>query len=283
LNEEKTEANLTFETGKYRDITVPNTAPGKFAEISKKTAFKMSLVIPVYHEEKLIEQNLQFYNDELRKKYGFEIIVSDGGSTDNTVKLAEKYADKVVVHTEERRQTIAEGRNRGAEVASTDTLVFINGDSVPVDAEQFFTKIEEWRQGKGKYAKADALAISVTGFPDEILFKDKVFYTLHNTYVDLLNKVGMGMGRGECQVIKKDVFDRVNGYNNDIVAGEDFDLYRRIAKVAKIKFAHDIQVYESPRRFRKYGYLKTIFYWTLNSITVMLFNKSVSKEWEAVR
>lgn len=283
MNEEKTEAKLTFETGKYKDQVATNVGSCGSSENSKKTAFKMSLVVPVYHEEKIIEDNLKFYTKELREKYGFEIIVSDGGSTDKTVELAKKYADKVVVHREDRRQTIAEGRNKGAEAASTDTLVFINGDSIPVDAEQFFSKIEEWRLRKGKYAKADALAISVTGFPDEILFKDKVFYTLHNAYVDLLNKVGMGMGRGECQVVRKATFEQANGYNSDIVAGEDFDLYRRIAKNAKIKFAHDIRVYESPRRFRKYGYLRTIFYWTLNSITVMLFNKSVSKEWEAVR
>ncbi len=283
MNEEKTEAKLTFETGKYKEQVTTNVSSSTTSEKSKKTAFKMSLIVPVYHEEKIIEENLKFYTKALRDKYGFEIIVSDGGSTDKTVELAKNYADKVVVHTEDRRQTIAEGRNKGAEAATTDTLVFINGDSVPVDAEQFFSKIEEWRQGKGKYSNADALAISVTGFPDEILFKDKVFYTLHNAYVDLLNKIGMGMGRGECQVVKKSTFKKVNGYNSNIVAGEDFDLYRRIAKVAKIKFANDIQVYESPRRFRKYGYIKTIFYWTLNSITVMLFNKSVSKEWEAVR
>ncbi len=283
MYEEKTEAKLTFETGKHKEYIATSADSRTYSPKTKKLSYKMSLVIPVYHEEKLIAQNLEFYTDELRQKYGFEIIVSDGGSTDTTVELARKYADKVVVHSEDRRQTIAEGRNKGAEAAATDTLVFINGDSIPVDAEKFFSKIEEWRQGKGKYAKADALAISVTGFPDEILFKDKVFYTLHNGYVNFLNKVGMGMGRGECQVIRKDIFDKVNGYNSNIVAGEDFDLYRRIAKIAKIKFAKDIQVYESPRRFRKYGYIRTIFYWTLNSITVMFFNKSVSKEWEAVR
>ena len=91
------------------------------------------------------------------------------------------------------------------------------------------------------------------------------------------------MGRGECQVVRRDIFEKVQGYNDRIVAGEDFDLFLRISKISKVIFERKMLVYESPRRFRKYGYLKTIFFWFVNSLTVWWFGKSVSKEWEAVR
>ncbi|MDC1067565.1 hypothetical protein OAQ99_00245 [Candidatus Kapabacteria bacterium] len=91
------------------------------------------------------------------------------------------------------------------------------------------------------------------------------------------------MGRGECQIIRKDIFEEVGKYNSTIAAGEDFDLFHKVAKKYKIKFANDIVVFESPRRFRKKGYLNTIFLWFINSVSVLFSGKSISKKWEKVR
>jgi len=67
------------------------------------------------------------------------------------------------------------------------------------------------------------------------------------------------MGRGECQIVRRDIFEKVGKYNTNLIAGEDFDLYRRIKKNnGNIYYSKEIIIYESPRRFRKYGYLKTL-------------------------
>ncbi|HOQ48801.1 MAG TPA: glycosyltransferase [Candidatus Kapabacteria bacterium] len=247
----------------------------------KQIDTKLSLIIPTFQEEKLLEEQLKRFSPEIRKKYNFELIVSDGGSTDKTVEIAKKYADKIVLHDCDKRQTIAAGRNNGASVAIGDVLVFLNADSYPADLDKFFSEILAWANDTSDCC--GAIACYVSGFPSEIRFKDKVFYFLHNQYVAFLNFIGLGMGRGECQIVRRSIFEQVGGYNNEIVAGEDFDLYRRINKVAKVKFCRNIVVLESTRRFRKYGYFKTLLYWGLNAVTVMLFNKSITKEWEAVR
>ena len=51
----------------------------------------VSVCIIAKNEEKHIEECLQHL-----KPFGFEIIVTDTGSTDRTVEIAEKYADKVL-------------------------------------------------------------------------------------------------------------------------------------------------------------------------------------------
>lgn len=242
-----------------------------------------SLIIPVYQESKILETHLKKFPKELRQKFKFELIVSDGGSTDDTVEIAKKYADCIVIHNDKRRQTISEGRNNGADVANSEVLAFLNADTTPENVQQFIELILNFTHKHNNYSKIDALACYVSSFPEEELLKDKIFYTLHNNYVKMLNAIGMGMGRGECQVVRKDTFYKAGKYNNDIVAGEDFDLYKRISKISKIKFEKKLKVLESPRRFRKYGYLRTIYYWLINSLSVMIFKKSVSKEWEAVR
>jgi len=254
---------------------------GQFFDL-EETGFKpkMSIIIPILQEEKLLSSVMQNYRRSVLKKYFAELIVSDGGSTDRSVEIAQKFAHKVIVHQDTRRQTIAEGRNRGAEMARGDLFVFINGDTIPSDIEKFLSYIFDWYLNSKDEI---ALAIKVRGFPEEENWKDKLFYFFHNNFVRFLNFIGIGMGRGECQVVRKEAFWKVGGYNPNIIAGEDFDLYRRLRRIGKIRFVDEICVYESPRRYRKYGYLRILFHWLLNGLSVMLFNKSYSTDWEPIR
>jgi GT2 family glycosyltransferase len=127
------------------------------------------------------------------------------------------------------------------------------------------------------------MTCSVKVFPWEQKLSDQIFHCVYNNYFHILNKIGIGMGRGECQIIRKDIFENINGYNEDLAAGEDFDLFRRIKKTGNILFAKKIHVYESPRRYRKFGYKTVTFAWMKNGFSVILKNKSVNKEWEQVR
>ena len=222
------------------------------------------------------------YPIELKEKYNLELIVSDGGSTDGTLEKINSNVDKIVHHKGSRRQTIAEGRNKGAEVASGDILMFINADTYPKDISYILDELTNW-ENNPRLKDIDAIASKVLPFENETEKKDKIFYFLMNKYFKFLNQVGIGMGRGECQIIKRSTFLKVNGYNEKIVAGEDFDLYRRITKIGKVKFLDDFVVYESPRRFRQEGYTSTLTKWFLNSVSVLLIGKSYSKEWKPIR
>ena len=91
------------------------------------------------------------------------------------------------------------------------------------------------------------------------------------------------MARGECQLIKKDIYEAVGGYNPVLNAGEDFELSTRIRKKGKILFVNDLVVYESPRRYHEWGYLKIIYSWFVNSTTSWLLKKSLFKKWEPIR
>ena len=86
----------------------------------------VSVIIPTLNEEKYIEKTLKaLKNQDFEGK--FEIIVADGMSKDNTVKIAEKYADKVILV---KKKGIAAGRNEGARVAKGDVLIFVDADTV---------------------------------------------------------------------------------------------------------------------------------------------------------
>ena len=252
-------------------------------EEEMRNAPRISVIIPVLQEEKMIAQTLALFTQELRSRFALEIIVSDGGSSDTSVELAKKVADVVVVHVSERRQTIAEGRNRGAEFARGDLLMFMNGDTFPAMPYVFFNFIDEWMNGHGKYAPYAALACPVEVIPSERKWSDVLFHTFFNTCLKLLSLLNIGVGRGECQIVRRDVFSDVRGYNAKLVAGEDFDFFARIAQHNSIAIANELLVYESPRRYRRFGYIPILWSWFLNWIGPKLLNRSISREWTVVR
>lgn len=239
----------------------------------------ISIIIPTFQEARLLPQILEQFPVDLREAFDLELIVSDGGSTDDTLAIAERHGARIVRHDEERRQTIAEGRNRGAAEARGEILVFINADIRISDVHAFFANVHDTLRADGV---AGATAV-VHVFPEEEITADRIFHVWHNAYVRFLNFIGEGMGRGECQVLAAETFHAVGGYNPSMVAGEDYDLFRRVRKRGKIVMLRDVTIFESPRRFRRYGYLHILWGWTRNALAVIFRNSSSSEEWEAVR
>jgi glycosyltransferase involved in cell wall biosynthesis len=240
----------------------------------------ISIIIPTKNEEKLLPRCLEQFTVRLRNRFRMEIIVSDGGSTDNTIGIAAAFADFIATHDMPRRQTIAEGRNRGAEMAHSDLLLFVNADTLFDNTEQF---IERTLQRFAVDQALAAVATRVEVMPQERILSDTLFHGFFNRYVRLLNQIGMGMGRGECQIVRREAFEALGGYNKAMVAGEDFDLYHRLRSIGRIRFDHSLLIYESPRRYRRYGYVKVYGEWIRNGFAVLFKHRSVSEIWEEVR
>ncbi len=245
---------------------------------------RITFIVPILNEERLMMHLLTLFTPEKRVEYGFEVIISDGGSTDATLQLsrdaiANGLADILVEHREERRQTIAEGRNCGASRATGEVLVFINADTIPKSMDALCEAVTHW----SKHSRAVAAATPVKIAPEERIWSDVIFHFCMNIYVQALNVLGIGMGRGECQIIRRKIFEELGGYNSTIVAGEDFDLYTRLRRHGTISWLRKAVIYESPRRFRKYGYWAIVWRWFSNSIAVLVFKQSVASEWELIR
>ncbi len=84
----------------------------------------VSVVIPTLNEGKYIKQTLESIKNQTYKK--IEIIVCDSYSKDNTVKIAKKYTNKVIV----KKTNVSEARNLGAEQAKGNILVFVDADTI---------------------------------------------------------------------------------------------------------------------------------------------------------
>jgi len=84
----------------------------------------LSIVIPVYNEEKNIDKCLSSLNEQSYKK--FEIIIVDDGSTDKTLEIVRKFKNVKILQQNHKGPGAA--RNLGAEKARGEILILIDAD-----------------------------------------------------------------------------------------------------------------------------------------------------------
>lgn len=238
----------------------------------------ISIIIPALNEEKIIAKTLT----SLRKlTLPHEIIVSDGGSKDKTAEIAREYADKVIVHTGEKRQTIAQGRNEGAKHAQGDFLVFFDADCSIPDMDAFFRiALSDFE----KNLKLVALTASLRVLPDNETWADRFGYGILNTNVKILNNIlHLGEAAGEFQMMRKSTFEKVGGFREDLVTREDADMFKRLSKLGRTMSDPRLTVYHTGRRPHKEGWPNVLWTWSVNTVWVFLFDKSVASKWEEIR
>lgn len=170
---------------------------------------KVSIIIPVLNEEKTIKPLL-----DVLKKSKAEIIVVDGGSTDNTLKLCKGV--KVIKGKYNR----SEARNIGVAKAKGKMIVFTDAGCIPE---------KNWLNELLK-VKADVVAGFYKGLPQNIFEKCLVPYVL--VMPDKLDENFLPSTRS--MAIKKEIFLKYGGFDPKLDTSEDFEFANRL-KNAGIK------------------------------------------------
>lgn len=88
---------------------------------------KVSVIIPVFNEEKVIGDCLESLSKQITDGGETEIIVVDDGSVDKTIDIAQKYKIKLL---KQSHLGAGEARNLGAKQAKGEILVFVDADMV---------------------------------------------------------------------------------------------------------------------------------------------------------
>jgi len=198
----------------------------------------VSAIIPALNEEKYLENCLASLKNQ-KTCDNFEIIVVDGGSSDSTVKISNKYADKVLV-SQERSPSIQ--RNLGARIAEGRFLAFIDADTVAS---------KSWLKGIVK-ALQDQKVVCVTGplFPLERI-KRPYLYRLTNTLQKILVRINYPLFWGASCAFRTDAFWKIEGFDEKLLTSEDHDISLRIRRIGKAAFKDDISAFTSHRKFLK--------------------------------
>jgi len=92
---------------------------------------KISVITVAYNAQNTIEQCIK---SVLRQKFNnVEYIVIDGGSTDNTVQIINKYKDKIDFFVSEPDNGVYDAMNKGIGLATGDIVGTLNADDFYAD------------------------------------------------------------------------------------------------------------------------------------------------------
>jgi glycosyltransferase involved in cell wall biosynthesis len=238
----------------------------------------ISIIIPTLREEEFLERTLKNF-ETLALPH--ELIISDGGSTDRTLEIAHRYTNKVDVWDQPRRQTFGEAKNTGAALATGEYLVFIDSDVTIPEPQAFFMEMISIFTRKPKLV---AMTVPLKPWLENHSWTDAFFCAPLNWFYIIANNVfHSGNSSGEFQMVRAEAFRKVSGFGEKLAAGEDNDLFRRLATIGRTLCYSKLCVRHSLRRAHKLGWLKTYGIWINNGLSVALRGKAAYKEWSVVR
>src|SRR3989344_1885090 len=237
----------------------------------------ISIIIPTLREEQFLERTLENLKG---LQLPHEIIITDGGSIDETLDIARRYTDKIVVWNQSRRQTFGEAKNAGAEIATGEFLVFIDADVIIPEPQKFFEEILKVFENN----KLVATTVPLKPYIENHSWTDAFFSAPLNWFYIISNNIfHSGNSSGEFQMVRAEAFKKICGFGEHLAAGEDNELFRQLATIGRTMSYWKLCVRHSLRRPHKLGWLMTYFIWIKNGFSVALRGKGAYKEWSVVR
>lgn len=206
----------------------------------------ISIIIPTYNEAESIAE-LIIYLKTNSNYHVAEIIVSDGGSADNTLQIAQQAGAQTVLSPKKGR---AAQMNYGASIAKGNILYFIHADTFP--PVTFANDIEQ------AVAEGYGLGRYCTKFnSNKFILKINAFFTRFDWFVCY--------GGDQTLFITEELFTKTGGFKEDMLIMEDYEIVVRARQKTKYKIFTEAALISA----RKYE--------TNSWLTVQLANRKIVK------
>ncbi|MDC6405398.1 MULTISPECIES: TIGR04283 family arsenosugar biosynthesis glycosyltransferase [Maribacter] len=209
----------------------------------QKEVPNISIIIPVLNEEDYIQRVLAKILENTRLDQVMEILVVDGGSTDQTVFFAQKFGARVISSEKGR----AKQMNWGAKNASGDILYFLHVDSLPPPG--FDTQVlKVFKEGK----RAGCFRLKFDS-PSPFL-----------GFFAWCTKINRPICRGGDQslFVKKELFETLGGFDENYKVYEDNEFIGRLYKKTPFKVINDY-VETSARRYMEKGMVRLQYHFAM--------------------
>ncbi|MHC4950877.1 MAG: glycosyltransferase family 2 protein [Planctomycetota bacterium] len=184
---------------------------------------KISIVTPSYNQARFLEATIQ---SVLAQDYpNIEYIVIDGGSTDGSVDIIKKYADKISYWVSEPDRGQSHAINKGFAKATGDIFYWINSDDLMTPSAV-------------KIAMAYLLSNSDIG----MLFGDRVTVDAKGNVLSVMElpsfskkwmKYNLNIPQ-ETAFFRRELFYKVDGLDENLHNCMDFDLWIRFNKIGNL-------------------------------------------------
>ncbi|MGH8023123.1 MAG: glycosyltransferase [Limisphaerales bacterium] len=208
---------------------------------------QISIVVPAFNEERLLGGSLSQINRAIEafheRAWTTQLIVCDNNSTDKTPDIARAAGAEVVF---EPINQISRARNRGAEAATGDWLLFVDADSHP--SAELFSDV----------AAAIASGRCLAGGATVRLDEKRLVAGLVTMLWNFLSRWRRLLA-GSFIFCEAATFREIGGFSQELFAAEELELSQRLRREAKEKgkkmvILHRHPLVTSARKLRLYTF-----------------------------
>ena len=205
---------------------------------------KISIVTPSYNQGQFIEQTILSVLNQTYKN--IEYILVDGGSTDNTMEIVNKYKDRIDIIISEKDKGQSDAINKGFKLATGKLAGWINSDDIlyPDCVEKIVELYLNHPDGSIYYSavldRIDAQGKFIEKCTRKIVDKN---YLLNTNY----SVIQQG------SFYERNALETVNYLDENIYYCMDLDLWLRLLDVGKIYYYQE----KSLAGFRRWEGTKT--------------------------
>lgn len=191
----------------------------------------VTVVIPAYNLDAYLQDAIE---SVLMQQYDgpLSIIVLDDGSTDKSLEVAKRMADRVTnlkVHTQ-TNQGRAKTRNRILELAETDLVAWLDGDDLAAPC---------WLADQVGYLHSHPECVAVGGQGYSMTASGNaigpITHPLDGDEIDQRHLSGQANAFFQsCVLVRKSAVLEAGGYDERYPCAEDYSLWLRLAEIGKL-------------------------------------------------
>lgn len=216
----------------------------------------ISLIIPTYNAGNDLSKLLESLE---KQSMAFELIIIDSSSVDNSVQIAKKYTDKVIIIPQDSFDH-GGARAQAAKMSTGEILVFLTQDALPVDSYAIENLVNVFSDGNIAAAYGRQISYEKThlfgkhlrlfNYPETSYrrnFDDKIDYGIKTAFLS-----------NSFAAYRKQSLKEIGWFKNGLILGEDMLAGARLlmaghalAYVAEAKVYHS-HSYSIAQEFKRY-------------------------------
>lgn len=230
----------------------------------------ISIICPIYNEEHYITQCIDSILSQDYPKENMEIIIVDGMSTDNTRSIVKNYIEKYpfIFLIDNPEKVVPYAMNRGIQASKGEIIIRLDAHAI-YPKNYFSTLVKNL-----KNLKADNVGAICRTLPAKNTSKCKAIaaalstsFGMGNSHFRIGAKEVMQVDTVPFGCYRKDVFERIGLYDNELIRNQDDELNARLIKNGgKIYLIPDIiidyfardNIKKTAKMFYQYGLYKPL-------------------------
>lgn len=186
----------------------------------------ISVIIPTHNRAEILPQAIDSVINQFTTDW--ELIIVDDGSEDNTKEVVEGYLADIRLHyIYQENKGVSAARNAGVRIAKGEYIIFLDSDD--------YVRPQWLKEFTSVIMKGDSIDCVVCGF-----------VTIQNQVMEerLPSLLGYNPTLSGTFLIKTNLFQRLGGYDTNLVYGENTELFFRIKEASiKIRYLRKADLY----------------------------------------